>query len=255
MPFWLVHKGGQVGLLVHRLPGFGAQADRPAGEGAGGFLDVLLGVVALAQGEELEKLPGKVFVGLFGPALCAIQINEHRGVTCHPENKIRPGPQRPLTEKAVLQPEQTGIPHLFLARGKMAVEEQNHFFACGRARIRHPAQPPPPQIGEPFFLFGLEYPQDLPALFLLGLGIEEVQAVPQGPELVIKAGFEDGFRGIGLGRLRRAQEGIGCLPGGHPGKGFGLPGGPAKTGPLQQHRRLFLVPSRGWKGSHGHKGI
>ena len=42
----------------------GAVGDRPAGEGAGGLLDVGLGVVADAQGEQLHQLAGQVLVGV-----------------------------------------------------------------------------------------------------------------------------------------------------------------------------------------------
>ncbi len=41
-----------------------AIGDGPAGEGAGGFLDVGLAVMADPQGEELHQLAGQVLVGV-----------------------------------------------------------------------------------------------------------------------------------------------------------------------------------------------
>ena len=42
----------------------GAVVDGPAGQGAGGLLDVVLGVVADAEGEQLHQLAGEVLVGV-----------------------------------------------------------------------------------------------------------------------------------------------------------------------------------------------
>ena len=52
--------GGLLQLLASGLED--EVADAPSGEGARGFLDVLLAVVALAEGEELHHLAGEVLV-------------------------------------------------------------------------------------------------------------------------------------------------------------------------------------------------
>src|SRR5262249_42004781 len=57
----------------------GLLIDAPAGESAGRLLDVALAVLALAQGEQLQELAGKVLVGLACHAACAVEIDQHRG--------------------------------------------------------------------------------------------------------------------------------------------------------------------------------
>src|SRR6266566_4658572 len=54
------------------------RADRPAGEGARGFLDIVLAVVAHPHGEQLQQLPSPVFVN--GAAMIAVVVQpEDRG--------------------------------------------------------------------------------------------------------------------------------------------------------------------------------
>ncbi len=52
----------------------------PTGEGAGGFLDVLFGVVADAEGEEFHEFAGVVFVGSGFFVLVVVEVFEHGGV-------------------------------------------------------------------------------------------------------------------------------------------------------------------------------
>ena len=54
--------------------------DEPAGEGAGGLLDVALGVMAPAQGEQLHHLAGKVFIRMRLAVGRRIEPDQHRRV-------------------------------------------------------------------------------------------------------------------------------------------------------------------------------
>src|SRR5690606_16080432 len=49
----------------------------PAGEGAGGFLDVVLGVVADAEGEQFKQLAGVVLVGMGFAVLLVVEVVQH----------------------------------------------------------------------------------------------------------------------------------------------------------------------------------
>ena len=68
-----------MGIAVE--PRFAGQpVDFQAGEGTRGFLDVLLGVVAFAEGEKLHQLAGEVFVRLLFAAFLQIEVAHHGGV-------------------------------------------------------------------------------------------------------------------------------------------------------------------------------
>src|SRR5436309_2770071 len=55
----------------------------PAGEGAGGFADVRLGVIAHAEGEQLHHLPGVVLVRLTLDVAVGVEPDEHGRVAAH----------------------------------------------------------------------------------------------------------------------------------------------------------------------------
>ena len=52
-------------------------AERPAGEGAGGFFDVILGVVADAHAEELEQFASPIFVDCAVVVLLVVKPDNH----------------------------------------------------------------------------------------------------------------------------------------------------------------------------------
>ena len=54
-----------------------AVAHVPAGEAAGGLLDVFLGVIAHTQAEQLHDLTGEVFVRVATAVGVAIQPDQH----------------------------------------------------------------------------------------------------------------------------------------------------------------------------------
>ena len=68
-------------VLERGVPeGLVPRIDPVTGEGPGSLLDVVLGVIADAEGEEFHQLPGKVFVRMILLALSGIQPDEHRRV-------------------------------------------------------------------------------------------------------------------------------------------------------------------------------
>ena len=55
-------------------------ADGPAGKGAAGFLDVILGVVAHSHGEELQQLAAPVFINRAAVVAVVVQPEDHSGI-------------------------------------------------------------------------------------------------------------------------------------------------------------------------------
>ena len=82
--------------------GAGPAVDGPAGEGPGRRLDVGLPVVPLAQGEELQELPGEVLVRLAPAAAGPIQIEQHGRVPRNLAQEGREVPQGMAPQQPVL---------------------------------------------------------------------------------------------------------------------------------------------------------
>ena len=57
-----------------------ALVDAVAGKGACGGFDVCFGVVAFAEGEELEEFSGEVFVWFAGGAFVEVEVADHGGL-------------------------------------------------------------------------------------------------------------------------------------------------------------------------------
>src|SRR4030095_8265121 len=89
-------------LVVASLEMAGLAIDGPAGEGACGGLDVGLAVMALAQGEEFQKLAREVLVGLARHAAHAVEIDQHRRIARHLLQERGEVAQRLATEQRVL---------------------------------------------------------------------------------------------------------------------------------------------------------
>jgi hypothetical protein len=58
----------------------GIEVDAPAGEGARRLLDVLLAVLAFAQGEELHQLAREVLVRLAAAIGRRVEVDDHRRI-------------------------------------------------------------------------------------------------------------------------------------------------------------------------------
>ena len=65
----------------------------PAGEGAGTFLDVVLGVVADAHGEKLQQLPAVILVDGVAVVVVVVQPDQHRRVAGNLQQKLVEAPQ------------------------------------------------------------------------------------------------------------------------------------------------------------------
>ena len=128
--------------------------DAPAGVGARRFLNVVLRVVALAQGKQLHDFAGKILVGLarvFGAGILlaasrAIEIKKHRGVLRHGDKKLPEGLEGIAAQRLVLEPEEIGITHFLEAGGEVAMPEKGHLFLERTQPQRHPANPPVAQV-------------------------------------------------------------------------------------------------------------
>ena len=73
----------------------------PAGEGARGLFDVVLGVIALAEAEELHYLAREIFICVALPIGVAVQPNEHRHILRHRVQQLAEAPEC-LGAKAVV---------------------------------------------------------------------------------------------------------------------------------------------------------
>ena len=113
----------------------------PAGQCPRDLADVALGVMPLAQGEELEELAREVLVGLDLRAIQAIEPAAHGTVAEHPAVQLadRCPPQRALG--AVLIEHQLGRVDLGLAGGVVAVPGQGHDLGQRKRREDQPVEP------------------------------------------------------------------------------------------------------------------
>ncbi len=126
------------------LPGFAIEA--PAGECARRFLDVLLGVAAFAEREELHDLARKVLVRLAFAVLRAVQVHEHcRVLGCSMQQRAEVA-EGVGAQHRVLAVHEPRDPHLLLARHEMVVPEKRHPLRQRRRRDEHLLHPPCAQL-------------------------------------------------------------------------------------------------------------
>src|SRR5258708_40046316 len=91
----------------------------PAGEGAGGLADVLLGIIADAHGEELHYLAGEVLVGRALHVLGGIEIDEHGGAAGPPHPQKGGASRCPGTTGPDTPPHHPTASYTLLVRGAM----------------------------------------------------------------------------------------------------------------------------------------
>ena len=174
---------------------FGVVAfDAPAGEGAGDFLDVLLGVVADAEGEEFHEFAGVVFVGFAFAVLFAVEPDEHGGVVADGEEEVAEVSQAEASEEVDLADDVHGVLVFAEAGGEGVVPEECDAFLEG-ARGFEEAEDPP-LLGEFGFVDGDE------AVEIVEEGVEGVVVGVVGEEEVedIGGGFAWGgefFEAVG----------------------------------------------------------
>ena len=120
---------GVVVVLVD-VEGERPAAQVPARKGAGGGLDIVLGVVADAAGEQLHQLTGEVLVRVRLVVLVAVEVAHHLRVTRDGQGKGAEAAQGVLPEHLVLLVKL--LPgHSAVLGGKMSMPEQGHFLDEG----------------------------------------------------------------------------------------------------------------------------
>ncbi len=131
----------------------GAEAERaglgveaPAGERAGGFLDVRFGVAALAQREELHHLAREVLVGRAPAVLHAVEIEHHRRILADGVQHDAEVAERVGAQHRVLRVHEARERHLGLRRDEMVVPEQRHPLGERRRRHEHLVHPPAAEL-------------------------------------------------------------------------------------------------------------
>ena len=118
----------------------------PAGEGSRGLANILFGVVADAQAEQLHQLAGIVFIGPALQVAVGVKPDQHGAVTAHRlQHRAKP-PQSMLAQQAVLAIHQCRILHLDETGGEMVVPEEGQFLAQRVAALEYAIEPPAPKL-------------------------------------------------------------------------------------------------------------
>ena len=129
-------------VVVEAAGAVGVLAERPAGERARRLADVLLGVVADAEREQLHQLARVVLVGVRFDVDVVVEVAQHRRILRHVQREIAHVAQRVLAEELVLH-EQLLRRRLLLRRAReVPVPEQRHLLLQRRGRRDHAPQPP-----------------------------------------------------------------------------------------------------------------
>ena len=208
------------GLVTHELP---------ARQGAGGLLDVVLGIVADPEREQLHQLAGEVLVRVALRILLGVEPDQERRVA---EHRVQQPAERAAAERAqrlVLPPHQRQVVDLEVAGGEVVVPHQRQPLG---QRIR-----------------AEEHAVDPPAFQAIGLG--------RGQRQVGQAVGEGG-------EVRRARRGTGPCPSSSRSiDGFGavlqvapdfVPGG-GEAGPAVQVDDPAEVPGRIGVGDISRPGV
>ena len=140
------------------------QADAPAGEDARRRVDVLLGVVADAEREQLHDLAAEVLLRPLPRVLPSVEPDEHRRILAPPRSSrsrklpsaywrnssIWPcGPGSSPDFSAIIFvacSAADGAGDLAVGRGEVVVPEQRHLLLQRALRVDHPEQPSLPRV-------------------------------------------------------------------------------------------------------------
>ncbi len=95
----------------------------PAGEGAGGLADVLLGVVADAHGEQLHDFAGEIFVGGAFDVNAGVQEGKHGGTLRHRDREVSEIAHPLFLKELQLPAELAGIADLGFVGDEVAMPE------------------------------------------------------------------------------------------------------------------------------------
>ncbi len=86
-----------------RIEGKAQVVIHPAGKGAGGFADVILGVVADTHGEQLHHLAAEILVRGALHIVGGVEKNKHRGVFGDGCQQVAERPQRTRPQRRDLR--------------------------------------------------------------------------------------------------------------------------------------------------------
>ncbi len=120
----------------------GLPVDLPAGQRPGGLAYVGLGVVAVAQREQLHELPGQVLVRRLGRVVVAVQPDQHGRVDDHGLRQWGERAERVPAEGLVLRQHQLRHLDLLGAGGEVPVPEPGQPLDRRLLGRHHPVQPP-----------------------------------------------------------------------------------------------------------------
>ena len=210
----------------------------PAGQCPRRLADVALGVMTLAQGEELEELARQVLVGLGLGAVQAVEPAAHGTVAEHPAVQLADRRPPELALGVVLGEHQLGRIDLRLAGGVVAVPGQGHDLGQGKRREDQPVEPEHlhPLHGRPApgrFLHGGDGVGELRgrlAARSLSLAVED--AAERGLEPVAQVALE-----LAPGRPEARRGGAGAPPAPRPTVLRDRAGMAPRRG--RDHRRAF----------------
>ena len=122
--------------------GVSALDDRPAGQRPRDLLDVALGELADAEGEELHQLAGEVLVRLALPVRRGVEPVEKGGIAEHRPQQVAERPAAMAAKRLVLPAHGLDVLDLELAGREVVVPDQSEALGQGIGREEHPVEPP-----------------------------------------------------------------------------------------------------------------
>jgi hypothetical protein len=141
-----------------------ALARLPSGQGARGLLHVLLGVVPLAEGQQLHQLARQVLVRARLAVLVVVEIGEHRRIAHDLAQELVEPAQRMLPVELVLPDHRRRVLHLAEGAREVPVPEERHPLAQRVSALEHLVDPPSAELEEQLALLPAIPPLCLPAL-------------------------------------------------------------------------------------------
>ena len=120
--FW----AGVVNFVV--VGKFGTFFNAVTGECAGGFLDVVLGIIPFTEDKELEEFTGKIFVGFARRALIEVKVANHGGFATDAFTEVRIIELDALTKGFFVILEEEGLANFTLLNDENIVQKGHEFF-------------------------------------------------------------------------------------------------------------------------------
>ena len=115
--------------------------DGPPGKGPRRLFNIVLGIVAHAQGEQLHQLTAPVLVDGAVMVAVVVQPVDHRRVLGQLHQQFLEAAQAVLAEHLDLLGQLGRIVHFGVARGEQLVPEQGYLFFQGPLGVNHPVHP------------------------------------------------------------------------------------------------------------------